>query len=566
MSFVQGENVGAYRIIEQLGQGGMATVFKAYHPALDRYVAIKALHPAFMEEEGFLARFQREARVVAQLDHPNIVPIYDYAEHEGRPYLVMKYIEGETLKARLARSHLTNNESLEIVQAVGKALSYAHEQKILHRDIKPSNVLLCPDGTIYLADFGLARIAEVGASTLSGDMLMGTPHYISPEQARGESHLDKRTDIYSFGVVLYELTVGRVPFDSDTPFSIIHDHIYSPLPLPTKVNPKVPEQIQNILLKALAKDREDRFASVEEMVAAFREATEGVDIGVLIPETTPRIKIVPSPAPMEEEVAVVEAPAIKTQAEFIREEVSSEALDVSPTEKRRRRWLWIAGGLVFACISSLIFLGAINRAREGGQPLLRDPSDERAPELLSPREDAAVFAPDEHLGRADELLSVGNPEEAYQELFIAGIQFLERGDLIPAAETFLRAYEISGKPADEQRQLLELLTQALFLGAHEDGMLPLLEGIAQRHPDWGTAQVAMARAMLGTERHKESLRLVEEQLRKNPDNIYAIAVQAEYYLVNDMVDRGHGIIEELLARPGLPSWLVDHLNKLRQKF
>ena len=183
MPFAAGETVGQYRIIEQLGQGGMATVFKAYHPLLDRFVAIKALHPAFREDPNFLARFQREARVVAKLDHPNIVPIYDFAESEGRPYLVMKFIEGETLKARLENGPLPNNEILSIVEAVGAALSYAHQQGVLHRDIKPSNVLLATDGQIYLADFGLARIAQAGESTLSSDMMLGTPQYISPEQA-----------------------------------------------------------------------------------------------------------------------------------------------------------------------------------------------------------------------------------------------------------------------------------------------------------------------------------------------------------------------------------------------
>jgi len=276
MPFTVGENVGPYRVIEQLGQGGMATVFKAYHAALDRYVAIKVLHPAFMEDPNFLARFQREARVVAKLDHPCIVPIYDFADHHGQPYLVMKFIEGETLKARLARSPLSKQEGLKIVESVGAALGYAHRRGILHRDVKPSNVLLSPDGNIYLADFGLARIAQAGESTLSSDMMLGTPQYISPEQARGERNLDEGTDIYSFGVVLYELVVGRVPFSSDTPFSIIHDHIYTPLPLPRAVNPRVPEAVQRVLLKALAKDRVDRFATVDEIVAAFKAGISDV--------------------------------------------------------------------------------------------------------------------------------------------------------------------------------------------------------------------------------------------------------------------------------------------------
>src|SRR5512137_696859 len=272
MPFTSGENVGPYRIIEQLGQGGMATVFKAYHAGLDRFVAIKVMHPAFKQDPTFLARFQREARVVAKLDHPNIVPIYDYAEHNGNPYLVMKFIEGETLKARLSRGPLTREEGLRVVDAMGKALGYAHARGILHRDIKPSNILLCPDGAIYLADFGLARIAEAGESTLSNEMLLGTPHYISPEQARGERNLDAGTDIYSFGVVLYEMVVGRVPFNADTPFSIIHDHIYTPLPIPHKINPNVPESVERVLLKALSKERADRYATVAEMVTAFKQA------------------------------------------------------------------------------------------------------------------------------------------------------------------------------------------------------------------------------------------------------------------------------------------------------
>ncbi len=229
MPFAEGETIGPYRIMEKLGQGGMATVYKAYHAALDRYVALKVLHPAFHEDKSFAARFQREARVVAKLEHPSIVPVYDFAEHESRPYLVMKYIEGETLKARISRGPLNAKEINQVVDAVGSALAYAHKQGILHRDIKPSNVLITNDGQMYLADFGLARIAQAGESTLSSDSIMGTPQYISPEQARGDKDLDEGTDIYSFGVMLYEMVVGQVPFSADTPFSIIHDpYLYPP--------------------------------------------------------------------------------------------------------------------------------------------------------------------------------------------------------------------------------------------------------------------------------------------------------------------------------------------------
>ncbi|MBI5945726.1 MAG: serine/threonine protein kinase [Chloroflexi bacterium] len=344
MSFNIGENVGPYRIIEQLGQGGMATVYKAYHAALDRYVALKVLHQAFNQDQTFTARFQREARVVAKLEHPNIVPVYDYSEHEARPYLVMKFIEGDTLKARLNRGPLTSNEIEEVVNSIGSALAYAHRQGILHRDIKPSNVMIAVDGVMYLADFGLARIAQAGESTMSSDSIMGTPQYISPEQAMGKKDLDAGTDIYSFGVMLYEMVVGQVPFSADTPFSIIHDHIYTPLPLPMKVNPHVPEPVQRVLLKSLAKDRLDRYESVEDMMRAFKEAwTEaGVPMrGTSI--TMPPTSLAGEPTALKTQMA---GTAIETGA-------------AKPSLAAKRfLWKWIGAGVIVVLIGC-VFLAAI---------------------------------------------------------------------------------------------------------------------------------------------------------------------------------------------------------------
>ncbi|HEY6074798.1 MAG TPA: serine/threonine-protein kinase, partial [Anaerolineales bacterium] len=205
MTFSPGDLVGPYCIVEQLGRGGVATVYKAYHPSLDRNVAVKVLNPAFNEDRELIERFEQEARVVARLGHPNIVPVYDFAEHAGRPYLVMKYIDGETLKERLARGALSNGEIVAVVSSMGAALSYAHRQGILHLDIKPSNVLIEADGSMYLADFGLAHIVQDAERTLPSDWVMGTPQYISPEQAMGIAALDAGTDIYSFGVMLYEM-------------------------------------------------------------------------------------------------------------------------------------------------------------------------------------------------------------------------------------------------------------------------------------------------------------------------------------------------------------------------
>src|SRR5512147_1496907 len=355
MSFNVGENIGPYRIVEQLGHGGMATVYKAYHPSLDRYVAIKVLHPAFNEDNSFAMRFQREARVVAKLEHPNIVPVYDYAEHEGRPYLVMKFIEGDTLKAYMGKGPLTSNDIRKIVDAVGSALAYAHKQGVLHRDIKPSNVLMANDGQIYLADFGLARIAQSGESTLSSDMIMGTPQYISPEQAMGKKDLDAGTDIYSFGVMLYEMVVGQVPFSADTPFSIIHDHIYSPLPLPHTVNPTVPEPVERVLLKALAKDRLDRYEDVMTMVEAFKDAWE--EAGVPMQGTMVRLR--KEKTGSQSSKATQAAPV---QSEPTKMAVKSEptkmaakaevAVPVPALKRKRSPVIWVSAGLVvLLCLS-----------------------------------------------------------------------------------------------------------------------------------------------------------------------------------------------------------------------
>jgi len=340
MSFNVGENVGPYRITEQLGQGGMATVYKAYHAALDRYVAIKVLHAAFNEDASFIMRFQREARVVAKLEHPNIVPVYDYSEHEMRPYLVMKFIEGDTLKARLNHGPLTSKEINQIVDSIGAALAYAHKQGILHRDIKPSNVMIANDGVMYLADFGLARIAQAGESTMSSDSIMGTPQYISPEQAMGKKDLDEGTDIYSFGVMLYEMVVGQVPFSADTPFAVIHDHIYTPLPMPRAINPKVPESVERVLLKALAKDRADRYASINDLMIAFKDAW--MKAGIPMQGTSITMK--PQNLNVTQKASAFEPAGTTVAAKQV------------PAKKRSSAWIYAGAGaiLLLCCVVGVL--------------------------------------------------------------------------------------------------------------------------------------------------------------------------------------------------------------------
>lgn len=377
MPFVEGESVGPYRLIEQLGQGGMATVFKAYHAALDRYVAIKALHPAFTQESNFLTRFQREAQVVARLENPNIVPVYDYAEHEGRPYLVMKFIEGETLKARLGRGPLGRDELMKIVESVGAALDYAHQQGVLHRDVKPSNVLLAKDGRIYLADFGLARMAQAGESTISSDVMLGTPQYISPEQAKGARNLDGGTDIYSFGILLYELLVGHVPYSADTPYSIIHDHIYAPLPLPRSIKPEIPEAVERVLLKALAKEREDRFPDVVAMVEAWKHAwseqavippvdsAAGAAVQIAAPQAGVAARAPETSQAPPDEIPEEQSDAVASQA--LPASTKADAAEVKGGKKSWYKWLLAFGLLTFLCLC--IFFALVARQRSRQQPV-----------------------------------------------------------------------------------------------------------------------------------------------------------------------------------------------------
>jgi len=563
MSFEKGENVGAYRIITQLGQGGMATVYKAYHPALDRYVAIKALHPAIMEDPNFQARFEREAKVVAKLEHSNIVPIYDYSEHAGQPYLVMKFIEGETLKARLARGPLKKDEALRVVEAVGNALTYAHKHGYLHRDVKPSNILLSPDGDIYLADFGLARIAEAGASTLSGDMLMGTPHYISPEQAQGTTDLDEGTDIYSLGVVLYELVVGRVPFSSDTPFSIIHDHIYTPLPLPRQVNPTVPEAVELVLLKSLAKNRDDRFGSVREMIDAFCTAVTGGDIGVLESLSKPRETEKRSLESLAKATTLTD-PVKSDEAADEEIKAATAKPGLKASLQNRSRWFWVVAGLVMTCCILFAFIGSINEFSSLGegdktkQPE-DQPVDEHRPEELS-RDNA-----EEQLQHAEELQADGDDRGAYTAYIKAGDLYMEIGDFPMAMDCYLRARGLSENPMRPEIILANKLLQALFFGAPEEPMWPLIEDLYHDYPDRDVIQIAAARMLLYSESPDAALDELSPVLDRNPDNYAAKAVLIEIHIHLDDLDFARVLLEGFLDNNRTPIWMQEHIQFLKQQ-
>ncbi|MDH7473049.1 MAG: protein kinase [Anaerolineae bacterium] len=268
MADLVGQTLGSYRIVEQIGIGGMATVYKAYQPSMDRYVAVKVLPAVLSRDPAFLKRFQREARVVARLEHKHILPVYDYGEQEGLTYLVMRYVEAGTLKDRLAAGRLDLTEISRIIAQVGAALDYAHRLGVIHRDVKPSNVLIDSQGDAYLTDFGLARIMESSDQLTATGVGVGTPAYMSPEQGQGLK-IDHRSDIYSLGVMLYEMVTGQVPYQAETPMAVVLKHITEPLPLPRRFVPDLPAEVERVILKALAKKPEDRFQTVQEMVEAL---------------------------------------------------------------------------------------------------------------------------------------------------------------------------------------------------------------------------------------------------------------------------------------------------------
>jgi tRNA A-37 threonylcarbamoyl transferase component Bud32 len=270
-----GRTIGKYRIVAHLGRGGMAEVYKAYQPNLDRYVAVKMMHTFLSDEKEFLARFEREAKVVATLRHPNIVQVYDFDVEGGVSYMVMEYISGESLKTRMQNLEgngewVSLDDAARITLAVGSALKYAHERGMVHRDVKPANVMITLDGQVILTDFGIAKIVSASNLTASGAMV-GTPSYMAPEQGMGQPG-DERSDIYSLGVMLYQLVLRRLPFDADTPLAVVLKHINDPLPLPQVLKPDLSDDLNQVILKALAKDPNDRYQKVANLTADLRKA------------------------------------------------------------------------------------------------------------------------------------------------------------------------------------------------------------------------------------------------------------------------------------------------------
>lgn len=259
----EGQQFGRFQILGALGRGGMASVYRAYEPRLDREVALKVLSSDLTVQEGFAERFEREARLIAKLEHPNIVPVYASGIEEDTPWISLRFVPGGSLQDRLENNPPFRAEGIEIFRAVASGLDFAHRAGVLHRDIKPQNVLVGTEGAVYLADFGIARLLEGNTAQTAVGSVLGTPQYMAPEQAEGKP-LTAACDRYAFAVMLYRWLAGQVPFDADTPFAVLLKHIQSPIP----VDPleQYPEAVTHVLMKGMAKQPEDRWDTCIEMM------------------------------------------------------------------------------------------------------------------------------------------------------------------------------------------------------------------------------------------------------------------------------------------------------------
>jgi len=356
-----GKTLGQFEILEEIGRGGMATVYRARQTSINRVVAVKILPRHLLHDPGFFERFEREVDVIAHLEHPHILPIYDYGEAEGIPYIAMRYLAGGSMAQLIRRtSGAMPLDQLErpFVQ-VAQALDYAHQQGIIHRDLKPGNIMMDESGNAYLSDFGIARVL---GSNLTGSAIIGTPAYMSPEQANGMP-LDARSDIYALGVVLFELITGREPYQAETPMALLLKHINEPVPPLKNFRQDVPASVEAVISKATAKDPNQRFSSAGDMARSFQEALH-------TPATAPTRK---AAAAVEDPATVV--PAAPASAPSLKLSIPAAA---PAAERKSQTGLIIGAALVILVIAAVIGFAVLGNRPTEPTPLPASPTAEVA--------------------------------------------------------------------------------------------------------------------------------------------------------------------------------------------
>lgn len=356
------KEVDRYQIISEIGRGGMATVFFAYDPHVDRHVAIKVLPRALVHDEESRARFQREARIIAALEHPAIVPVYDFGEADGQPFLVMRFMKGGSLGARLKQGAFSLREAVDILAHLAPAIDKVHQQGIIHRDLKPDNILFDEDGNPHIADFGIAILAEATAS-ITGEKLVGTLHYVSPEHLLQEKYLDARSDIYALGVILFEMLTGEVPFDAEITTQLMKMILMDPVPKVSQLAPHIPVEVDAIIERAMAKEQAQRYQTAGEFVAALQEISR-IPTGEYPP---PPIIHPPSRRSEPIKSANGDAEMVRTSTLDLKDELEAGALPSSVSDElateqeeqtsRRKIPVWIQ--IVFASGMLAVLIGLI---------------------------------------------------------------------------------------------------------------------------------------------------------------------------------------------------------------
>jgi serine/threonine-protein kinase len=301
------KKIGRYEIRRELGRGGMATVYLAYDPVLEREVALKLLPNYFAHDPEFSARFEREAKTVAALEHGSIVSMYDYGEDGQWPYFVMRLMKGGSLKDRIEKGSMSLEEAAGIIERVAGALDKAHSKDIVHRDLKPGNIMFDEDGAAYLGDFGIVKLAESSESYTRTGNTLGTPAYMSPEQADGNPDIDGRSDTYSLGIILYEMLTGAAPYTHESMPRLLIMHLTAPIPNVLEARADLPASIQAVIEKAMAKNRDERYRTAGEMAAAVQAVVDGAATAVpaqpapVVTRSAPMVEVetaVPEPEPV----------------------------------------------------------------------------------------------------------------------------------------------------------------------------------------------------------------------------------------------------------------------------
>ncbi|MFN2111506.1 MAG: serine/threonine-protein kinase, partial [Anaerolineales bacterium] len=371
MASLIGKEIGKYRITERIGRGGMADVYLGIHTHLDRKVAIKVLHSHLLEGGDFVARFKREAKAVANLRHPNIVQVYDFDVTDEMIFMVMEFIDGTSLHSRLVEVG-NRGERLpikligSIINDIAGALDYAHSKGMLHRDIKPSNILLDQNDKAYLTDFGIAKLLDDQKFTATGT-LVGTPAYMSPEQGMGED-LTEESDIYSLGIVAFEMLTGQVPYDAKTPIGIVHKQINDPVPELSKLVDGVPGTAQEVLNRALAKSPEGRYNRAEDLVKALRVALQALDsTEPIVKQAAAQVEeILDAPTVTMEKQDLEKATVVMESEKPAKEpEKKPEPKEKAP-KKKVPTWAFIAGGVALLAVVGLIITQVLGVGLYGG--------------------------------------------------------------------------------------------------------------------------------------------------------------------------------------------------------